>query len=374
MVETSSIALIFTWIALAVLMSWMAPETWRMPLASLCGAGLLASLSPISLAFLGVFTIASYRVGRLRRHQKPAGICLILLLIALYLWLLWQSAASQSGSFGRILLPFGMAYYVLRVVHYLLEVGRGTIRQHGFLDYACYQFFAPTLPVGPIHRFDTFLRDLRRRRWDPDLLNVGLSRILMGATKIILLGNYLLSQTLYWPMREMVQSSPWASLYVDTILYWLNIYIQFAGYSDVAIGAGAVMGFHIPENFNFPFLARNISDFWRRWHMTLSGWCRDYIFKPVLAQFRQPILAFSTSMIALGLWHAVSLHYILWGFYHAIGLTIWRRFEKMSAGWQERLSRPALWLWDGCARFLTLNFVICSYPVANAIERLILRS
>jgi alginate O-acetyltransferase complex protein AlgI len=372
-IEFSAIGIIFGWVILAALLSWLAPEAWRMRLAATCGAGLLASLSPLSLAILAAATLASFHISRLRRHQRAARYALMISLAVGYLLLLWRSAADQNHVGGTgWLLPFGMAYYVLRLVHYLSEMDRGTLRPHSLTDYICYQFFAPTLAVGPIHRFDGFLRDLRRRRWDPDLVSAGLGRVLTGAARIVILGNYLLAQKLDGTLRLAVSGSPAWTLYLDTLLYWLNIYIQFGGYSDLAIGFGAIMGFQIPENFNLPFLARNIGDFWRRWHMTLSGWCRDYVYLPVLALTRRPFLAFSGSMLVLGLWHAVSLHYILWGLYHATGLTVWRQFEKRSAGWQQNLSRPARWCWEGAARVLTLHFVIFSYPIANAIEQLIL--
>ena len=370
--SATAIGFIFAWLVAAALVSWVCPERWRTIGVASCGAGLLACLSPISLAFLAAGTGVTYLVGRQKERHKLATVLTIVPIVAIYLLILWLSPADSSGV-PSFLVPLGMSYYVLRLIHYLVESEKGSFRAHTLADYACYQFLPATIPVGPIHRFDQFLKELRRRRWDPDLVSEGASRVLAGAFKIIVLGNFVLNIELASSFEKLGAGSAALSTYLDTIRYWLNIYLQFGGYSDLAIGFGAIMGFHLPENFNWPFLARNIGQFWRRWHMTLSGWCRDYIYMPVLATWRKPALASSAAMVVLGLWHAVSFHYLIWGLYHATGLIVWRRFDKYTSPLREKLSVPVQNLWHGAACVLTLHFVMFSYPVANALEHLVMR-
>ena len=360
------------WALLAGAASWLLRPAWRIWALIAAGAGALAILSWPSLLCLALATLATYRIGRLQAHRVAAGAVAIAVIAASYLLLLWRSGSIPADDTLRTLLPLGMAYYVLRLIHYLIEVDRDGFRDHSLIDYAAYQFFPATLPVGPIHRFDAFLRDLRRRRWDSQLASWGAARVLGGLVKIVLIGNLLLHQKLA-PAIADVHLTGFERVYADTVVYWLNIYVQFSGYSSIAVGLGAILGFHMPENFNWPFLARNIGDFWRRWHMTLSGWCRDYIYTPALAAWRMPLAASAASMIVLGVWHETSLHYVLWGLYHAFGLTAWRRFDAVYALIAARLPRPALLAWSAFARVLTLHFVMFSYPTANAIERLVLR-
>jgi alginate O-acetyltransferase complex protein AlgI len=373
MTPTAPLFAAVAWALLAGAASWLLRPTWRTCALIAAGAGALAILSWPSLICLAAATAATYRIGRLRAHRVTAGVAAIALIAGAYLVLLWRSGSIPADDTLRIVLPLGMAYYVLRLIHYLIEVDRDGFRAHRLTDYAAYQFFPATLAVGPIHRFDVFLRDLRRRRWDSQLASWGASRVLGGLLKIVLLGNLLLHQRLA-PAVAAADLGGFERIYADTVVYWLNVYVQFSGYSSVAVGLGAILGFEVPENFNWPFLARNIGEFWRRWHMTLSGWCRDYIYTPALAAWRMPLAASAASMIVLGVWHEVSLHYVLWGLYHALGLTAWRRFDAVYTPLAARLPRPVLIGWAGFARILTVHFVMFSYPTANAIERLVLHT
>jgi D-alanyl-lipoteichoic acid acyltransferase DltB (MBOAT superfamily) len=146
--------------------------------------------------------------------------------------------------------------------------------------------------------------------------------------------------------------------------------VQFSGYCDIAIGLSAAMGFKVRENFDRPYLAHNISDFWRRWHMSLTSWCRDYVYVPVLALSRLPLLALAASMVALSLWHAVSLHYLIWGLYQTAGIALHRAFHARTAAHIEALPPWGRRGWNLAARFLTVNFIILSFPAASAVEQL----
>jgi alginate O-acetyltransferase complex protein AlgI len=356
----------------ALLASWTLPSRVR-PIALIAGgAGVLAIVSWPSLICLGIATGVTYAAARLRRWRLGATLAVSAVIAALYLALLSRAKHGGDGAI-QVLLPLGMGYYVLRLLHYMIEMERRGFRSHTFVEYACYQFFPATLPIGPINRFDDFLRDLRRRRWDGEQFSAGASRILGGLVMLVLVGDLLLNARIYPWLHDLAAGSRIGETYADTLRFWLDIYVQFSGYSSIAIGVGALMGFTLPENFNLPFLARNIGDFWRRWHMTLSSWCRDYIYTPTLAVWRRPALASLSSMLVLGLWHQVSLHYVFWGLYHGLGLAVWRRFSSAYAVVEPRLPNFVRRGWSAMARVVTLNFVIFSYPTANALEALVRR-
>ena len=365
MIGSQTILILSLWLAAAAVLGWIVPERWRVPVMTGCGMGLVGSLSPLSLGFLLLGTGASMMLVQRRAGPRATGL-FVAAVATIYAVFLLRATALDGWGLPAAALPLGMAYYVLRLVHYVLEADRGRLRAHGVQDVLAYQFFPAVLFVGPINRFDDFLRDLRRRRWDPELVSIGLGRVLAGAVKIVLIANYLLAEKLA-PLAGLAPGTA-GRIYADSVLMWANLYMQFSGYSDIAIGLGAIMGFRLPENFRWPFLARNIGDFWRRWHITLSSWCRDYVHMPALARWRSPLLATTASMLVLGLWHEASMHYLLWGVYHAMGLTVWRRFAALTAPAYARLGPAGQRGWDLLAGLLTIHFVMFSYPVVEAIE------
>lgn len=359
------------WIAVSAVAGWLLPKRWQLGGIAASGAGFLATVSPPSLAVLLAATLVTFAVARRAARHPALVLGTIVAIAAAYLAALAAVGTSTGMAAHAWVLPIGLSYYVLRLVHYLIESERGTIRPHTLTEYLAYHFLPSALPVGPIHRIEPTLRDLRRRRWDAALFSDGLGRILIGVAKIVLVGGSLLPAAMT-RLGVGPGTDPGAG-YLAIVNFWLNLYVNFSGYADIAIGGAALIGVRLPENFDFPFLARNIAIFWRRWHMTLSGWCRDYVYMPVLARWRTPALAFAASMTVLGLWHELSVHYLLWGLYHAAGLSLWRRFDLVAgpaiARWPARAQRA----WAVLATVATLHFVIFSYPVTNAIEGMMSR-
>ncbi|MCB0642064.1 MAG: MBOAT family protein, partial [Phaeodactylibacter sp.] len=232
---------------------------------------------------------------------------------------------------------------------------------HSFEDYLHYLFFLPTFLIGPINRFPNFKQDLIRRRWDAQMASYGLERILYGYFKITVLGNFLLSNQLAAAALRLQESRPWWGTYLEAVKYFMNSYFQFAGYSDIAIGLAALMGFRVMENFNFPFLARNVNDFWNRWHISLSAFARDYIYMPFVSMSRKPLVAILLTMLAIGLWHEFTARYVLWGLLHAMGVGVWHLFNQSRVG-QGFNSRPALWK-TTLSIFLTFNYVVFTFAL-----------
>ncbi len=378
MIELNLIMALLGWAAAGVVAARLLPGRWQVTGAMVCGIGLLASISPVGLAVTVGGGLATFGIGKMKQ-RRGAAIALAIAVIAIGYLVLLRLAAPALGSggvmspqktVGVLILPFGLAYTSLRLIHYLMEVHKGGLRPHGVGDYLAYLLLPPVLAVGPIHRFEEFQRDLARRRWDPDQFNAGAGRVLRGAVKVVILGNYLMAAKLTPWLVSHAAGLPWLKLWLTAALYWVNLYIQFSGYCDIAIGLAAMMGFRIRENFQRPYFASNIAEFWRRWHMSLTSWCRDYVYVPVLAIGRRPMAALAASMIALGLWHAVSMRYLLWGLYHAIGIMVRRAFHHRTASaiaaWPEA-GRKA---WAMASGFVTLNFVVMSFPVIEAVERL----
>jgi alginate O-acetyltransferase complex protein AlgI len=134
---------------------------------------------------------------------------------------------------------------------------------------------------------------------------------------------------------------------VLVIGFTCNAYVQFAGYSDLAIGAGLLWGIRVIENFNYPFLATNMQDFWRRWHISLSSWCRDYVFQPIIAFSRNKWIALSAAMLVLALWHEISGRYILWGIFHGTLVLLTTRFRETAPGLSKFINEHSAGRWIG---------------------------
>ena len=198
-----------------------------------------------------------------------------------------------------------------------------------------------------------------RRRWDNHLFSSGLERLVIGFFKVIVLGNYLINIKYNQWLSQFPPDSWWYH-YFDSMRYGLYLYFKFAGYSDIAIGFALLLGFRVAENFNFPFLATNISDFWNRWHITLSSWCRDYVYTPILAHYRQPALAAISSMLVLAVWHELSLQYLLWGIWHGAGIALYQVWATTPVRHRLNQGRVSA-VWKVIAVFLTVNFVILSF-------------
>jgi D-alanyl-lipoteichoic acid acyltransferase DltB (MBOAT superfamily) len=142
--------------------------------------------------------------------------------------------------------------------------------------------------IGPINRFPEFLRDERRKRWDSKLFYSGLERVLFGYFKVVVLANYLLDTKLQVHIEQVGGNDTAYGAWLGCVEYGLDLYFRFGGYCDIAIRLAALLGFRILENFNYPFMRSNINTFWKSWHISLSSWCRDYVFTPVAYLLKRP--------------------------------------------------------------------------------------
>ena len=299
--------------------------------------------------------------------SRRMGILVPILIIYCSIQYLLIDILQQHGERNWQTLSFlGLAYYTCRNIHYTIEAYTGRIKSE-LVAFWHYQFFWPVMITGPIHRYQNFNRQCQRRRREPVNTYLSLNRIVIGYAKVVILANYIIATEL----TNLIDSST-STLMIDSFLVsakdWMYLYLQFSGWSDIAIGFSLLMGIKIEENFNRPYLATNLIEFWQRWHMTLSSWCKDYVFTPILAVSRKPFIAIIFAMSAMGLWHEVSLYYLLWGVYHASGIAVCRIFQNLkSDNFFEKN------YWKNLSRVLTFTFIVAGAPIITLVEKTLLR-
>jgi alginate O-acetyltransferase complex protein AlgI len=248
----------------------------------------------------------------------------------------------------RIVLPIGISFYIFESVTYTIDIYRGLARPaNSFLHYAVFISIFPKLIAGPIIRYTDVEEQYRRLSpaIDWEMMHRGIWFFVFGLAKKLLVADALAAKInpLFAHVGELGLASSWAAL----LGYSFQIYFDFSAYSDMAVGLGFMLGFRFPQNFNRPYLAENISDFWNRWHITLSRWLRDYLFIPLggsRGTVRQTARNLVVTMFLGGLWHGASWTFVLWGLYHGAllaGYHGWRALAARSGGVDERKSGSA---------------------------------
>jgi alginate O-acetyltransferase complex protein AlgI len=232
----------------------------------------------------------------------------------------------------NIILPLGISFFTFEFIHYLTDIYYGKIKRHSFKDFLLFSFFYPTLVSGPIKRFQLFIKSYGK---------LTVQAFFYGAF-IVLLGyfyKFVIADSLI-PLTDVLKNPEAGSRYTVALsLYAYNfrLFFDFAGYSLIAIGCALLLGYQVPWNFNKPFIASNPSDFWKRWHISLTSWIRDYIYiflggsrKGMIRTVFNVILI----MAVFGLWHGAGLNFLVWGVYHGIGLAVYhltfKRFKMKS--------------------------------------------
>ncbi|MCA1986270.1 MAG: MBOAT family protein [Desulfovibrio sp.] len=226
-------------------------------------------------------------------------------------------------------LPIGISFFTFQGMSYLMDVFRGhSAPQKNPFRVGLYISLFPQLIAGPIVRYEDVAREMADRRLSLDGWAYGIQRFILGLGKKVLLANTLgalADQVMALPANEMSAGLAWLGL----LCYTLQIYFDFSGYSDMAIGLGAMLGFRFPENFNYPYISQSIQEFWRRWHITLSTWFRDYLYIPLGGNRRGPFRTYFNLFAVFtlcGIWHGASWNFLIWGLYYAVFLILERAF------------------------------------------------
>ncbi len=227
----------------------------------------------------------------------------------------------------KIALPIGISFYTFQSISYIVDLCRGTIEvQRSWIDLALYISFFPQLVAGPIVKYKDIAASLRSRQLTIAQAIPGLRRFCFGLAKKVLLANtlgYTVDGILSHPISEL----SWILCWTAAIFYTLQIYFDFSGYSDMAIGLAETLGFHFKENFNLPYCSSSIREFWRRWHISLSTWFRDYLYIPLGGNRKGTVRTYINLIIvffATGLWHGAQWNFVIWGLYHGLFLILER--------------------------------------------------
>jgi D-alanyl-lipoteichoic acid acyltransferase DltB (MBOAT superfamily) len=234
-----------------------------------------------------------------------------------------------------IFLPIGISFYTFQTLSYTIDVYRRNMKPwSSFLDFALFVTFFPQLVAGPIVRASQFLPQCRTpRRADGDQFGWGLSLVTLGLFEKVVLADGLMA-----PVADQVYATPWEAGFIDawvgTLAFSGQIFFDFAGYSTCAIGVGMCLGFALPRNFRFPYGAIGFSDFWRRWHVSLSSWLRDYLYIPLGGNRKGPSRTYGNLMLTMllgGLWHGAAWRFVVWGGLHGLYLSV-ERFMRNRLG------------------------------------------
>ena len=229
-----------------------------------------------------------------------------------------------------IALPIGISFFTFQAVSYVLDI----YRQHGEvqknpLNVGLYISFFPQLIAGPIVRYETVAKEIRKRYFSFSEVSIGVKRFLMGLGKKVLLANSMAVVADYAFGLSDYAAMPMGTAWMGAIAYSFQIFFDFSGYSDMAIGLGLMFGFHFLENFNYPYISRSVSEFWRRWHISLGTWFRDYVYIPLGgSRVKLPRLILNLFIVwaLTGIWHGASWNFLCWGLFYFVFLA----FEKLT--------------------------------------------
>ena len=361
------------WIVLSVGAAWTAwgSARWREPVLATLAAALIAWNDwKTLLIYVGLVTA----VWQLVRGRRPSRIALLAVGgLALGLVACKWAKVLEEG----IAVPLGLSYLIFRLIHVLIEAERGQLtRVSAWSEFAHYLLSPALFAAGPLERWDHFVAE-QQGQLNGTLAAEALQRIALGLVKKLLLADSLLikiavatgvSDTTLFTSH----TSP-SLLWLGALLAYLRIYMEFSGYSDLAVGAGLLWGRRIMENFNWPVLAVTPSDFWRRWHISLSQWCSRYIYMPAIGRLRNPLLPMFGSFLVMGLWHLIGWNRVGWAVYQTAGVLVYlgwcRVMGRMRAdSWR---ARPA---WRVASCLMTQAFVTVSYVFAFRRENVPLHS
>lgn len=334
---------------LVVILYWSLPRSWRTPLLLLASYVFYMFWKPIyGLLILGL-TVANYGLGLLldkmqtkRKLVLITGIVFNLLVLGFfkYAYFARDSANEFLKVFSgkplpdfpfEIILPLGISFFAFEFIHYIVDVYKGSKAIKSFTEFALFPSFFPTQIAGPIKRFQDFVPQLSHdTKFKIEYLNEGVELVLFGLfKKVCLADNLAIVVNRCYAHPDLLSA---ADMWIATWAFFFQVYFDFSGYTDVARGSALMMGFKVPINFDMPMLASSIADFWRRWHMSLSSWLRDYLFIPLggskHGEFATQRNALITMTIA-GLWHGASTNFLAWGMYLGMMIVVHRLWQNL---------------------------------------------
>ena len=329
----TSISFIYYFLPLLLICYFVVPKKFRNIILLMFSVLFYFYGEPKYILLMLIEVFISYVIGLLIDKYKNKNILIIGIFIHVLLFGIFKyfnfiiinvnNLFHSNLNLLNVVLPIGISFYTFQIISYEIDVYNKKVNvQSNILKYFLYVFLFPQLIAGPIVRYQDVNNEIDNRNVTFEMFTIGVRRFIIGLSKKVIIANNLGELcNIYLNLGDKSVLFTW----IFAISYMLQIYFDFSGYSDIAIGIGKMLGFNFPENFNYPYMAKSITDFWRRWHMTLSSWFRDYVYIPlggnkkgVLKQIRNILIVWSLT----GLWHGASWNFIVWGLYFGILLIL----------------------------------------------------
>lgn len=367
----SSAIFLFLFLPIVFILYYISPKKLRNTIMFLASLLFYAWGEPIYIFIMLFSTVFDYENGRLIekfRKQEKEKICKVILILSIVvnLGLLMFFKYTDffvgniNGLFGLsidslgLALPIGISFYTFQTLSYTIDVYRGVVQtQHNIINFGMYVSMFPQLIAGPIVRYSDIKNQVDSRDENVDEIAAGIRRFIMGLAKKIIIANQI---GILWDEIESMTSFSTSLAWIGAIAFTLQIYFDFSGYSDMAIGLGHMFGFTIPENFKHPYESRSITEFWRKWHITLGTWFREYIYIPLGGNrngVKKQVINLFIVWFLTGFWHGAGWNFILWGVYYFILLMLEKLFLLK---WMER--------WPKLLRHIyTLFFVVIGWVI-----------
>lgn len=264
----------------------------------------------------------------------------------------------------EIILPIGISFFTFQGMSYVIDVYRKDVPvQKNIFKLALYIVLFPQLIAGPIVRYKDIASEIDDRRVTIEDFSYGIEQFIIGLGKKAIIANSMASMVdSIW--NNGATENTWIIAWIGSIGYTLQIYFDFSGYSDMAIGLGRMFGFHFNENFNMPYISKNISEFWRRWHISLSSWFKDYVYIPLGGNRKHVYLNLAIVFLLTGIWHGASWHYIAWGVWNGAFILIERAVRKNREKRGVQVTKS--WMKDLVAKIYTLFIVNLGWVIFRA--------
>ncbi len=327
----SSNVFLFAFLPAVLAVYYVCPRRWRNPVLLVFSLFFYGWGEPRYLALMAGTIVMDYLCGLWIGRQRSRGgtgrsALTVGVVLNLSLLVLFKYGSFLFGArFPKLPLPIGISFYVFQSMSYIIDVYRcDAPLQRNLLTFGTYVTLFPQLIAGPIVRYADVAEMLEHRRESVPQFASGISRFVVGLSKKVLLANPMGS---LWEMLRQSQGT--LAAWVGLAAYSLQIYFDFSGYSDMAIGLGRMFGFEFLENFNYPYISASITEFWRRWHISLSTWFKEYVYIPLGGNRRglpRQIVNIAIVWLLTGLWHGASWNFVLWGGYYALLLIVEKVF------------------------------------------------
>ena len=368
----SSIPFLFYFLPAVLILYFLVPRALKNAVLLLFSLVFYAWGEPkyvfLMIATIGLFYGCGIAIGNsktqiMKKFWLTVSVVTSLALLAIFKYadFLIESVNSVAGTeigLLKLALPIGISFYTFQCLSYTIDVYRGDVAvQYNPISFGAYVSLFPQLIAGPIVRYVDVARELDNRTHSWENVALGLRRFLVGLSKKILIANQL------GELTEIFRTCGEKSVlfyWMYAIAFMLHIYFDFSGYSDMAIGLGRVFGFHFIENFNYPYLSKSIGEFWRRWHMSLGSWFRDYVYIPLGGNRIKPARwVFNTLVVWMltGLWHGAAWNFVLWGLLYAVFLMI------------EKWGKPVIEKMPSVLRRIYVLFIVMiGFVLFNAVD------